>query len=90
MLFRALDFTPGNLDSYDSKIPVIVVLHGLTGGRSLHWWIFYCLTIPAGSYESYVRSILAPACTPASYGGLGYRAVVVNFRGCELCNLVVF
>ncbi|KAH9854129.1 AB-hydrolase YheT [Lenzites betulinus] len=46
--------------------PIIVVLHGLTGG----------------SHESYVRSILAPACTPVEQGGLGYRGIVVNFRGC--------
>lgn len=36
-----------------------------------------------GSHESYVRAILAPACTPVQQGGLGYRAVVVNFRGCK-------
>jgi uncharacterized protein len=41
------------------------------------------LTRGSGSYESYVRSILAPACAPISEGGLGYRGVVVNFRGCE-------
>ena len=33
-----------------------------------------------------MRSILAPACTPPDEGGLGYRAVVVNFRGCEYLN----
>ncbi|KIJ69441.1 hypothetical protein HYDPIDRAFT_24280 [Hydnomerulius pinastri MD-312] len=49
-----------------SDTPIVVVTHGLTGG----------------SYESYVRAILAPACLPVSQGGLGYRAVVVNFRGC--------
>ena len=37
-----------------------------------------------GSQESYVRNILAPAVTPIDQGGLGYRAVVVNFRGCML------
>jgi len=42
------------------------VLHGLTGG----------------SYESYVRAVLAPACAPIETNGLGYRGVVVNFRGC--------
>ncbi|KAJ7931589.1 AB-hydrolase YheT [Mycena leptocephala] len=47
--------------------PIIVVQHGLTGG----------------SHEPYVRAILAPACTPVQQGGLGYRAVVVNFRGCS-------
>ncbi|KAI0798050.1 AB-hydrolase YheT [Abortiporus biennis] len=62
-----LDFTPPTAeDTYPPDTPVIVVLHGLTGG----------------SHESYVRSILAPACTPVEKGGLGYRAVVMNFRGC--------
>jgi hypothetical protein len=37
----------------------------------------------SGSFESYVRAVLAPACSPVEEGGLGYRAVVVNFRGCE-------
>lgn len=46
--------------------PVIVVQHGLTGG----------------SYEPYVRSILAGACREKAKGGLGFRAVVINFRGC--------
>ncbi|KAG8217497.1 Alpha/Beta hydrolase protein [Butyriboletus roseoflavus] len=41
-------------------------MHGLTGG----------------SYESYVRAMLAPACRAVSQGGLGYCAVVINFRGC--------
>lgn len=48
------------------ETPIVVVMHGLTGG----------------SYESYVRAILSPTCLPISEGGLGYRAVVVNFRGC--------
>ncbi|KAJ7494803.1 Alpha/Beta hydrolase protein [Mycena galericulata] len=51
----------------DDDTPIIVVQHGLTGG----------------SHEPYVRAILAPACTPVRKGGLGYRAVVVNFRGCS-------
>jgi predicted alpha/beta-fold hydrolase len=42
-----------------------------------------------GSHESYVRAILAPACAPVSEGGLGYRAVVVNFRGCRCLDLAV-
>jgi hypothetical protein len=37
-----------------------------------------------GSQESYVRDILSPAVAPIDQGGLGYRAVVVNFRGCML------
>ncbi|OJA21619.1 hypothetical protein AZE42_01663 [Rhizopogon vesiculosus] len=61
-----LDFTPVDDSHLTPETPIIVVMHGLTGG----------------SYESYVRAILAPACTPVHQGGLGYRAVVVNFRGC--------
>ncbi|KAJ7650145.1 Alpha/Beta hydrolase protein [Roridomyces roridus] len=62
-----LDFTPADSNSVPPDAPIIVVNHGLTGG----------------SHEPYVRAILAPACTPVSQGGLGYRAVVVNFRGCS-------
>src|SRR5687768_580948 len=36
-----------------------------------------------GSEESYIHSILEPLCLPVSEGGLGYRAVVVNARGCK-------
>ncbi|KAG9318460.1 Alpha/Beta hydrolase protein [Chiua virens] len=61
-----LDFTPIDDSDMPPDTPIIVVLHGLTGG----------------SYEAYVRAILAPACQTVSQGGLGYRAVVVNFRGC--------
>ena len=43
----------------------------------------YLLTQILGSHESYVRAILAPAVTPKSEGGLGFRGVVVNFRGCK-------
>ncbi|KAF9227946.1 AB-hydrolase YheT [Gyrodon lividus] len=61
-----LDFTPVDDGDMPPETPIVVVMHGLTGG----------------SHESYVRAILAPACRPVSQGGLGYRAVVVNFRGC--------
>ncbi|KAG7445503.1 AB-hydrolase YheT [Guyanagaster necrorhizus] len=61
-----LDSTPPNQDSFNDDTPVVVVMHGLTGG----------------SHESYVRNILAAACLPVEKGGLGYRAVVINFRGC--------
>jgi predicted alpha/beta-fold hydrolase len=44
--------------------PLIVVCHGLTGG----------------SYESYVRNVLAKVIKPEHEGGLGGRAVVVNVR----------
>lgn len=40
---------------------------------------FHVLT---GSHASYVRSLLAIASSPVSKGGLGYRGIVVNSRGC--------
>ncbi|KIY64253.1 AB-hydrolase YheT [Cylindrobasidium torrendii FP15055 ss-10] len=61
-----LDFTPVEGGELADDTPIVVVLHGLTGG----------------SHESYVRNILARACAPVEKGGLGYRAVVMNFRGC--------
>ncbi|TBU32393.1 AB-hydrolase YheT [Dichomitus squalens] len=62
-----LDFTPPAEErTLKDDTPIVVVLHGLTGG----------------SHESYVRSILAPVCTPVEQGGLGYRGIVVNSRGC--------
>ncbi|KAH9079391.1 AB-hydrolase YheT [Lactarius deliciosus] len=62
-----IDFTPPISERViPEDTPIIVVLHGLTGG----------------SQESYVREILSPAVAPLDRGGLGYRAVVVNFRGC--------
>ena len=62
-----IDFTPPFSHNLDSDTPIIITLHGLTGG----------------SHESYVRDILAVACAPKHRGGLGYRAVVANFRGCK-------
>ncbi|KAJ1305168.1 hypothetical protein OPQ81_000199 [Rhizoctonia solani] len=67
-----LDFTPRIQDrELPPETPIIVVLHGLSGG----------------SHESYVRSILSEACASPGDGGLGYRAVVVNFRGCAGVSL---
>ncbi|KAI0941688.1 hypothetical protein AcW1_003506 [Taiwanofungus camphoratus] len=62
-----LDFAPPETERrLRDDTPVVVVTHGLTGG----------------SHESYVRAVLAPVCRPREEGGLGYRAIVVNFRGC--------
>lgn len=36
-----------------------------------------------GSQTAYVRNIIAPVTAPVEEGGLGYRAVVLNFRGCQ-------
>ena len=70
-----LDMTPPTRDAQDlpDDTPIVVVQHGLTGG----------------SYESYVRSILSGACAPKSKGGLGFRGIVVNFRGCKTPFLFV-
>ncbi|KAI8989626.1 AB-hydrolase YheT [Trametes punicea] len=46
---------------------VLFVAHGLTGG----------------SHESYVRAVLARVTPSKNAGGLGLRAVVFNFRGCN-------
>ncbi|KAI0776567.1 AB-hydrolase YheT [Trametes elegans] len=63
----SLDFTPHEDERHlPDDTPIVVAFHGLTGG----------------SNEAYVRSIIAPATAPIEEGGLGYRAVVVNFRGC--------
>ncbi|KAF8636529.1 hypothetical protein AX17_003342 [Amanita inopinata Kibby_2008] len=61
-----LDFTHTDYSEHREETPIIVVKHGLTGG----------------SYEAYVRAILSKACAHVEKGGLGYRAVVINFRGC--------
>lgn len=61
-----LDFAPLDQDSLPDDTPIVIIQHGLTGG----------------SYEPYVRAILHRATKPKSEGGLGYRAVVINFRGC--------
>ncbi|KAF8329178.1 Alpha/Beta hydrolase protein [Cantharellus anzutake] len=67
-----LDFTPPSYERpLDPKTPIVVVLHGLSGGTR-----YFC------SFESYVRDILAAATAPKEKGGLGYRGVVMNFRGC--------
>ncbi|KAJ7589036.1 Alpha/Beta hydrolase protein [Mycena floridula] len=58
-----LDFSPADMSSLPDETPIIVIQTGFSGG----------------SYEPYIRSILAHACSP---DGLGYRAVVVTYRGC--------
>ncbi|TRM61226.1 hypothetical protein BD626DRAFT_631772 [Schizophyllum amplum] len=62
----SMDWAPVEQETLPDDTPIIVVKHGLTGG----------------SYEAYVRSILNLAVKPKAEGGLGYRAVVCNFRGC--------
>lgn len=69
-----LDFTPVDDTTLKDDAPIVVVMHGLTGG----------------SHESYVRDVLSKACAPVDRGGLGYRGVVVNFRGCKSIPLLRF
>ncbi|GAA5868956.1 hypothetical protein JCM8547_003232 [Rhodosporidiobolus lusitaniae] len=63
----AVDFAPP-IEKEDQldSRPILVVSHGLTGG----------------SHESYVRNVLAIVTRPVEEGGLGWRAAVVNSRGC--------
>ncbi|GAA5971552.1 hypothetical protein JCM11641_000636 [Rhodosporidiobolus odoratus] len=63
----AVDFAPPIKDEEPlDDRPILVVSHGLTGG----------------SYESYVRNVLATVTKRKEEGGLGWRAAVVNSRGC--------
>ncbi|KAF8589501.1 AB-hydrolase YheT [Ramaria rubella] len=72
--FRSLDgglFTVDITPSFSERPltagePVLIVLHGLTGG----------------SHESYVRAVLSAVTLGQREGGLGMRGVVMNFRGC--------
>jgi len=93
LFFRGLDFAPVNSSHLKSDTPIIVVQHGLTGGKDTKTapktplkTLLCDLTI--GSYESYVRAILCRTCAPVKEGGLGYRAVVVNFRGCTVIQVL--
>ncbi|KAF5367411.1 hypothetical protein D9758_003633 [Tetrapyrgos nigripes] len=65
-----LDFAPVDDSTLQDETPIVVVQHGLTGGLSLSKLAFYFLTIVARVVE------------PPERGGLGYRAIVVHFRGC--------
>ncbi|KAF8321138.1 AB-hydrolase YheT [Clavulina sp. PMI_390] len=67
-----LDWAEPEGEDLPANTPIIVVLHGLTGG----------------SYEPYVRTVLSVACKSKSEGGLGYRACVMNFRGCAGVELL--
>lgn len=90
--FRGLDFAPPETERrLRDDTPVVVVTHGLTGGTysPLHGSEGLYLAISSGSHESYVRAVLAPVCRPREEGGLGYRAIVVNFRGCEHFDVIV-
>lgn len=55
----------GSISSEDSK-PMLVVLHGLSGG----------------SHELYLRHALAPLLTPDQRGIVRWEACVINSRGC--------
>lgn len=54
------------LDSVPEDTPFVVILHGITGS----------------SEEAYARSAVTAVTKPKSEGGPGFRAVVLNFRGC--------
>jgi len=54
--------------------PIVVILHGITGS----------------SQEAYSRATVAAVTRPKSRGGPGYRAVVLNFRGCKYVFPTIF
>lgn len=62
----AVDIAPPVSSEPIDDRPILVVAHGLTGG----------------SHESYVRNVLAIVTKPKTQGGMGWRAAVVNSRGC--------
>ncbi|KAG7445606.1 AB-hydrolase YheT [Guyanagaster necrorhizus] len=66
-LSECLDFTSTHEDLADDS-PILIV-------RSSD-------LLSVGGYEAYIRAILAPACSSVEKGGLGYRGVVANIRGC--------
>ena len=78
-----MDWAPADQSSVPDTAPIIVIKHGITGGtRPILKSHPTRLTKHPGSHEPYVRCILDVATAPVSQGGLGYRAVVCNFRGC--------
>lgn len=60
-----LDITPPLRDEAPDNRPILVCMHGLTGG----------------SHESYIRSVLSVLCKPVEDGGKGWRGIVVTSRG---------
>lgn len=56
------------LESMPEDTPFVVILHGITGS----------------SQEAYTRATVKAVTRPKSEGGPGFRAVVLNFRGCKL------
>ena len=60
-------------ESTPEDSPIVVILHGITGS----------------SQEAYSRATVAAVTRPKSLGGPGYRAVVLNFRGCKHIILTI-
>jgi uncharacterized protein len=85
---RGLDFAPIDDSTLRDDTPILVVQHGLTGGLSYREQYFTFQTDKyTGSYEPYLKAIVARVVEPPERGGLGYRAIVVHFRGC-VCVLL--
>lgn len=55
------------LESTSEDTPFVVIMHGITGS----------------SQEAYTRATVNAVTRPKSEGGPGFRAVVLNFRGCK-------
>lgn len=60
-------YPPLDSPNLPADTPIVVILHGITGS----------------SQEAYTRATVTVITKPKSDGGLGARAVVLNFRGCD-------
>lgn len=72
-----------HLNLYQTKHPLLLPCLGLLEVLFIYFQPLSSHLTVTGSHESYIRAIIEPACSPVAAGGLGYRGVVLNFRGCE-------
>ena len=81
----AIDITPPlSEDPVDSR-PILVCMHGLTGGshESVGWLSpFARFLYSRSSCIQYIRSVLSDLTAPKEQGGHGWRGIVVTSRGC--------
>ncbi len=82
----AIDITPPLSEAPVDDRPILVCMHGLTGGshesvRSLNF-LQRCLGLRLCCLQ-YIRSVLSVLTTPKEQGGHGWRGIVVTSRGCS-------
>ncbi|GAA5992511.1 hypothetical protein JCM10908_000855 [Rhodotorula pacifica] len=79
----AVDITPPvKPDEKLDNRPLLVVSQCVRLPLALLALLRFAGGLTGGSHESYVRNVLAIVTRPVSEGGLGWRAAVVNSRGC--------